>query len=467
VDESLSAQWFDPLFRADAMRRVFSDRGRLQGILDFEAALARAQARAGPVPAAAAVAIAGQCRAELFDSAALSRATAIAGNSAIPIINELTRLVAAANPAAANYVHWGATSQDAMDTGLVLQLRQGLDLIEADARQLCAALAKAAAEHKETPIAGRTWLQHAAPTTFGLKVAGWLCAAARHLERLRAVRPRALAVQLGGAAGTLAALGDDAERTTSLLAQELGLRPAEMPWHAHRDRLVEVAVTLGLLVGSLGKMARDIALMTQSEVAEVAEPAAPGRGGSSSMPQKRNPVGCAAVLAAATRIPALVSVLLSAMTQEHERGLGGWQAEWETVPEILLLTSGALSQMRQVVAGLRVDSQRMRANLDATRGLIYAEAVSTALARAIGHAAAHQLVERACRHALEKSRHLQEVVSGDAEITEHLSAAELKTLFDPQQHVRAAARLVDRALAAAWGNIPSSPTEGVSCPSQK
>jgi 3-carboxy-cis,cis-muconate cycloisomerase len=467
VDESLSAQWFDPLFRADAMRRVFSDRGRLQGILDFEAALARAQAGAGVIPAAAAEAIAEQCRAELFDLAALSQATAIAGNSAIPVINELTRFVAAANPAAAGYVHWGATSQDAMDTGLVLQLRQGLDLIEADARQLCVALAKAAAEHKETPIAGRTWLQHAAPTTFGLKVAGWLCAVARHLERLRAVRPRALALQLGGAAGTLAALGDDAERTTSLLAQELGLRPAETPWHAHRDRLVEVGVTLGLLVGSLGKMARDIALMTQSEVAEVAEPSAPGRGGSSSMPQKRNPVGCATVLAAATRLPALVAVLLSAMTQEHERGLGGWQAEWETVPEILLLTSGALSQMRQVLVGLRVDAARMRANLDATRGLIYAEAVSTALARAIGHAAAHQRVEHACRDALAKGRHLQEAVLDDAEITGHLSAAELKSLFDPQRHVRAAARLVDQALAAAWGNLASLPTEGVSCPSQK
>jgi 3-carboxy-cis,cis-muconate cycloisomerase len=463
----MSAQWFDPLFRADSMRRVFSDRGRLQGILDFEGALARAQARAGVVPAAAAVAVAGQCRAELFDVATLSQATAIAGNPAIPIINALTRLVAAANPSAASYVHWGATSQDAMDTGLVLQLRQGLDLIEAHAQQLCAALAKVAAEHKETPIAGRTWLQHAAPTTFGLKVAGWLCAVVRHLERLRAMRPRALALQLGGAAGTLAALGDDAERTTSLLAQELGLRPAELPWHTHRDRPVEVAVTLGLLVGSLGKMARDIALMTQSEVVEVAEPSAPGRGGSSSMPQKRNPVGCATVLAAAIRLPALVSVLLSAMTQEHERGLGGWQAEWETLPEVFLLTSGALSQMRQVVVGLCVDTERMWANLDAAGGLPYAEAVSTALARAIGRAAAHELVEGACRRAREGGRHLLEILLSAAEITEHLSTAELKSLFDPRQQVRAAARLVDGALAVASSNISSLPTEGLSCPSQK
>jgi 3-carboxy-cis,cis-muconate cycloisomerase len=456
VDESLSDQWFDSLFRADAMRRVFSDRGRLQSILEFEAALARVEARAGIVPAEAATAIAGQCQAQLFDIPALSQATALAGNAAIPVINALTRLVAATAPAAAGYVHWGATSQDALDTGLVLQLRQGLDLIEQDARRLGTALAKVAAEHKESPIAGRTWLQHAAPTTFGFKVAGWLGAVARHLERVRAVRTNALVLQFGGAVGTLAALGDHAEKTAALLAEELRLRPAELPWHAHRDRPAEVAVTLGLLVGSLGKMARDIALMTQTEVAEVAEPSAPGRGGSSSMPQKRNPVGCATVLAAAIRVPTLVSVVLAAMPQEHERGLGGWQAEWETVPEILLLTSGALSQMLQVVTGLRVDADRMRANLDVTRGLIYAEAVSTALAQAIGHAAAHKLVERASRRAVEQHRPLQEVVLGDADITAHLSATELTSLFDPRQHVRAAARLVDRALAA-WGHIASSP----------
>jgi 3-carboxy-cis,cis-muconate cycloisomerase len=466
VDESLSARWFDQLFRADAMRRVFSDRGRLQGILDFEAVLARALAHAGVIPAEAAAAIAGQCRAELFDIPVLSQATELAGNSAIPIINELTRLVAGANPAAAQFMHWGATSQDALDTGLMLQLRQGLDLIEVDARQLCTALAKVAAEHKETPIAGRTWLQHAAPTTFGLKVAGWLGAVARHLGRVRTVRTNALVLQFGGAVGTLAALGGHAEKTAALLAEELHLRPAELPWHAHRDRIAEVAVTLSLLVGSLGKMARDIALMTQSEVAEVAEPSAPGRGGSSSMPQKRNPVGCATVLAAATRVPALVSVLLSAMPQEHERGLGGWQAEWETVPEIFLLTSGALSQMRHLIGGLRVDAERMRTNLDATRGLIYAESVSTALARVIGHAAAHKQVERACRHAFEQNRPLNEVVLGDTDITAHLSSAELSSLFDPRPHVRAAARLVDQALVA-WGNLSSLPTEEAPCPSQK
>jgi 3-carboxy-cis,cis-muconate cycloisomerase len=449
MSEDLSVRWFDPLFRTEAMSRVFCDRGRLQGMLDFEASLARAQARAGLMPKAAARAIAGKCHAELFDLTALAQASALAGNSAIPVVNALTKLVAKTDADAAGQVHRGATSQDAMDTGLVLQMRAGLGLIEADARKLCAALTRLAATHKETPIAGRTWLQHAAPTTFGLKVAGWLGALTRDLQRLRAARERALVLQFGGATGTLAALGADAEKITSLLAAELKLRQAEMPWHAQRDRPAEVAAALGLLAGSLGKIARDISLLAQTEIAELAEPAASGRGGSSSMPQKCNPVGCAVVLANATRVPALVSVMLAAMPQEHERGLGGWHAEWETLPEIFLLTHGALTQMRHVIGGLQVDTARMSANLEATRGLIYAESVSTALARALGKAAAHQLVERACRRAAEERSHLREVVLADAEITAHLPDAEIKSLFTPARHVRAAARLVDRALAAA------------------
>ena len=448
------------------MRRVFSDHGRLQAILDFEAALARAQARAGILPPAAAQAIAAKCRAELFDLANLARATRDAGNSALPIVNELTRLVAGADPAAAHFVHHGATSQDAMDTGLVLQLRQGLDWIDTDAHKLCLALAKRAEEHKKTPIAARTWLQHATPTTFGLKVAGWLCAMVRHRERLHAARSRELTLQLGGAAGTLAVLGDQAGKVVAFLAEDLRLAPADLPWHAHRDRLVEVAATLGLVAGTLGKMARDVALLTQSEIAEVAEPAAAGRGGSSSMPQKANPVGCATVLAAATRVPALVSTMLSAMPQEHERGLGGWQAEWETLPELFLLTSGALRDAEQIASGLRINALRMRQNLDATHGLIYAESVSAALARGVGHATAHALVERACRRAAEGQHPLFEIVSADPEITAHLPPAELKSLFDPEPYVQAAARLVDQALAIARRES-SEPPETTPCPSPK
>ena len=449
------------------MRRVFSDRGRLQGMLDFEAALARAEARAGVIPTTAAESIASQCRAELFDIPVLSEASAVAGNSAIPVINELTKLVSSVNSEAANYVHWGATSQDAMDTGLVLQIREGLNLIEADARKLCAALEKLAVEHKRTPIAGRTWLQQAAPTTFGLKVAGWLSSVASHVETLCALRKRVLTIQFGGATGTCAALGEHADQTAAFLAEELKLWPSGVPWHAQRERLAEAASALGVLVGSLGKMARDISLMTQSEVAEVAEPSAPGRGGSSSMPQKRNPVGCATVLANAMRVPALVSVILSAMPQEHERGLGGWQAEWDTLPEIFLLASGALTQMLHVMRGLKVDTRRMLTNLDATNGLIYAESLSTALGRKIGRATAHKLVETVCRRAEEQKWSLFEAACADPEITRQLSPAELKELFTPGHHVRAAARLVDKAIAAARDKLAACTKEESACPSRK
>jgi 3-carboxy-cis,cis-muconate cycloisomerase len=220
--------------------------------------------------------------------------------------------------------------------------------------------------------------------------------------------------------------------------------------------VAEVAATLGLLVGTLGKMARDISLMAQSEIGEIAEPAAPGRGGSSSMPQKQNPIGCAVVLAAATRVPALVSVMLSVMPQEHERGLGGWQAEWETLPEIFQLTAGALAHMRHIIGGLVVNPARMRANLEAAGDLIYAESVGAALTRRIGRAAAHALVERACRQAIEQRRSLRQVIADDAEIASHLSADERQRLFDPQQHIAAAARLVDRAIAASSSTISSS-----------
>jgi 3-carboxy-cis,cis-muconate cycloisomerase len=446
VDENLTARWFDPLFRTDAMRRIFSDLSRLQGMLDFEAALAKALAGVGMISRDSAEIIANQCRAERFDIAALSKASATAGNSAIPVIHELERLVARESEEAARYVHFGATSQDAMDTGLVLQIREALTLIDDGIAQLSADVAQLAGDHKGTLMVGRTWLQQAAPTTLGLKFTGSLCALRRHRERIAQLRPRCLVAQLGGPVGTLAAYGQQASRVVELLANVLNLAPAELPWHGHRDRMGEVAATLGLVVGTLGKMARDIALLSQSEIAEVAEPATPGRGGSSSMPQKQNPVGCAVVLAATARVPQLVSTMLAAMPQEHERGLGGWHAEWETLPEIFELTAGALAQMRHVIAGLTVNIDRMQANLDASGGLLYAEAVSVALAQKIGRAAAHTLVERACRRAADEGRNLRELLADDLEIVSVLSAAEIDDLFDPQRHTTTAARLVEKVV---------------------
>jgi 3-carboxy-cis,cis-muconate cycloisomerase len=361
-------------------------------------------------------------------------------------------LVANESEEAARYVHFGATSQDAMDTGLALQMREALGLISEEIANLIASLARLAAEYKRTPLVGRTWLQQAAPITFGLKVAGWFSALARHRERIDQLRPRCLVLQLGGPVGTLAAYGDRAQQIAALMADTLKLYDADLPWHGHRDRLAEVAATLGIVVGSLGKMARDISLLIQSEIAEVSEPAAPGRGGSSSMPQKQNPVGCAAVLAGSMRVPALVSVMLSAMPQEHERGLGGWQAEWETLPEIFELTAGALAQMRHIVAGLSINTERMRANIDASRGLLYAEGVSAVLVQRIGRTAAHSLVERACRRANEERQDLSDVLGDDPEIASLLSVAEIKQLCDHQRHTIAAAALVDQCLA---GNAQS------------
>jgi len=442
----------DPLFRSRRMRDLFADRGRLQGMLDFEAALARAAARTGSIPQRAAAAIATHCRAELFDIAALARATTLAGNPALPMVQALTALVARKNASAARYVHWGATSQDVIDTGVVLQLRAALDLNEADVARLSAALARSAKKYRRTPMAGRTLLQQAVPVTFGLKAAGALNALERHRARLRELRPRVLVIQFGGAAGTLASLGNHGLAVGQALAAQLKLRQPDMPWHAHRDRIAEVATALGLLTGTLGKIAMDIALLMQTEIGEACEPAVAGKGGSSAMPHKRNPVDAAIVLAAATKVPALVSVMLSAMTQEHERGLGNWQAEWETLPEICLLCSGALEHLAQTVEGLEVDAKRMRRNLAVTRGLIMAEAVSAALAPKIGRDTAHALVEHACRRALGEDRALRDVLAEDAKIDRLLSPTELDRLLDPVNYLGAAEKFVERVLAARTGS---------------
>ena len=448
MSDPTSTGLFDPLFSTDAMRAIFSDRTRLQRMLDFEAALARAEARAGVIPDSAISAIESGCRAELFDLEALARAVGLAGNSAIPMVKALTALVAKSDPEAGRYVHWGATSQDAMDTGLVLQIREALAIFERDLESLCGVLARLTEDHKATPLAGRTWLQQAPPVTLGLKAAGWLSASERHRARLHELRSRVLVVQLGGAAGTLAALGEHGLQVAENLAEDLHLALPDLPWHSHRDRVAETATTLGLLVGTLGKIARDVSLLMQTEVGEAFEPAEAGKGGSSTMPHKRNPVGCAAVLSAAIRVPALVSVMLAAMVQEHERGMGNWHAEWETLPEICRLASGALAQIHHMLGGLEVDPARMRRNLELTRGLVLAEAVTMALARHIGRMPAHHLIQQASRQATEQARHLREVLSDEPQVTAHLSADELQRLFDPANYTGLAEAFAERALAA-------------------
>ena len=441
------------------MLAIFSDVARVQRMLDVEAALAQAQAQCSVIPAPAAAAIVGACNAIHIDFDALAQAAANAGNLAIPLVTQLTARVAARDPEAAKFVHWGATSQDIIDSGLMLQLRDALAAIDSDLASLNAALALLARRHQHTVMIGRTWMQHALPVTFGLKAAGWLDALVRHRQRLGHLRAASLALQFGGAAGTLASLGTDAAPVAAALAARLELPLPDLPWHAQRDRLVEMATVLGALVGTLGKMARDISLLSQTEIAEVAEPAASGRGGSSAMPHKRNPVGCAIALAAAVRVPPLVATMLASMVQEHERALGGWQAEWDTLPLIFQLCSGALQQMQIVASGLVIDEARMRSNLDATHGLIFAEAVSMALAERVGRTGAHALVEDACHRAIDSGIPLRTTLAVDAvrdpEATSALTNQQLDSLFDPQRYIGQAAAMVDRVLQTYQAGLPA------------
>jgi 3-carboxy-cis,cis-muconate cycloisomerase len=443
----VSNQLFDAYFTAPAMRAIFCDAGRVQGMLDFEAALARAEARVGLIPTEAVAPIESTCKAELYDYPALAQAIATAGNSAIPLVKALGKRIAATDPEAERYVHLGATSQDAMDSGLVLQLRAAIGLLESDLAKLADALAAQAERHIDTPLAGRTWLQQATPVTLGMKLAGVLGAVTRHRQRLSELKPRLLSLQFGGASGSLAALGEAGWAVSGALAQELELTLPEQPWHTQRDRLVEFASLLGMIAGSLGKLGRDLSLLMQTEAGEVFEPSAPGKGGSSTMPHKRNPVSAAVLIGAATRAPGLVATMFAAMPQEHERSLGLWHAEWDTLPELCCLVSGALQQALLVVPGLEVDTARMRANLELTQGLVLAEAVSIALAQRIGRDAAHHLVEQCCRQAVQQGVHLRAVLGANAEVSAELSATELERLLDPAHYLGQARRWVQRAVA--------------------
>jgi 3-carboxy-cis,cis-muconate cycloisomerase len=442
----------DPLFTTDRMRDIFSDANRLQRMLDFEAALARALAQAGVAPAASAAAIQAQCHAKLYSHEALAKSAALAGNLAIPLVKELTALVAKSDPAAAGFVHLGATSQDAIDTALILQLRQAFDDAAENLARVSAALQRLTIAHRDTLLAGRTWLQQASPITLGLKFASWLDAIERHRERLAQTRQRVEVLQFGGAVGTLAALGKDGPRVAAALAAELKLALPEISWHAQRDRIAEVATTFGLLVGTLGKIARDISLMSQTEIGELAEPTAPGRGGSSTLPHKRNPIGCGVILGAAIRVPPLVSTMLTAMVQEHERGLGGWQAEWETLPEICMVTSGALSHLTQILAGLQIHEGAMAENLNAAHGLMMAESVAMVLAKKIGRMPAHELLERLSHQAIDTGRSFRDVLLGDAEIAKYFSAAEIDRLLDPRQYSGASREIIELVLASSKKN---------------
>jgi 3-carboxy-cis,cis-muconate cycloisomerase len=425
----------DSLSRTEELAEVFSDHSVLQATLQFEVALARVQERLGIIPRAAAEAIAAAADSDAFDLVALSRETLRAGTPGISLVKALTDAVRKRDSAAAGFVHWGTTSQDVADTALVLLLKKSWPLIEADLIRIDRALAKLAEQHRDTVMLGRTLLQSALPVTFGLKAASWFAAVRRGRLRLQVAFEEGLVLQFGGAAGTLAALGQQGSEVAHTLAAELGLTCPDAPWHTQRDRLAGLASACGVLTGSLGKMARDISLLMQTEVGEAFEAGTDGRGGSSTMPHKHNPIGCAVTLAASTRMPGLVASYLSAMVQEHERGTGGWQAEWTILADVMQTMGVAAASSAEVVEGLTVDKARMRQNLEATLGIIFAEKAAMILGKKIGRDAAHRLLEEATRKSVKEHRQLKEVLAGMSEVTEHLDPETLSKLDLPEDYL--------------------------------
>jgi 3-carboxy-cis,cis-muconate cycloisomerase len=433
------------LYGSDAMRAVFDDRAWFQAMLDVEAALARVQARLGIIPADASAAITAAACVDNLDTAELAASVRNVGYPVVGVVRGLSR---AAGDAGA-WTHWGATTQDIMDSATVLQIRHGLALVRDELVAIVRALAKQAERHRGTVMAGRTHLQHALPTTFGLKCAVWLQPLVSHVERLDQLRPRVEVVQFGGAAGTLASLGAQGVAVLEGLAAELGLLAPPAPWHVIRDGFAETVGYLGLLCGSLSKLATDIILMAQNEISEVAEPYVAGRGASSTMPQKRNPIASEYVLASARAVQALVPLMQGAMAHDHERATGPWQAELLALPQAFVLSHGALLHARTIAEGMVVDAARMRRNLDATGGLIMAEAVMMGLAPTLGREIAHHVVKHACDRALADNMPLAEALLREPDVTARLDRAAIERLTDPANYLGSSSEFIDRVLAVA------------------
>lgn len=431
---------FAPLFRHSEVGEIFSDEGAVRVWMEVETALARAQSRLGLIPAGAEVKIAAAA-AEGVDFDRLRAGTEAAG---FPIIELLRQLRARLDDETASYLHWGATTQDIMDTALVLQIREALKVLERGLKTVIRNLARLADRHRNLVMAGRTHSQQALPVTFGLKAAGWLAPLLRHLRRLEEMRPRLLVVQFGGAAGTLAALGSRGPAVQEALASELNLKAPLMPWHSQRDRLCEAAGWLSLVSGSLGKMGQDVILLAQSEIGEVRESPDLDRGGSSTMPQKSNPIQSELIVAAARFNATLLASMHQSLIQEHERGTHGWQLEWLTLPQMFGITSGALHQAGSLSRNLVVDAERMERNVRASQGLMLAEAAGLALAPSMGLRKAKGLVTEACRTAAQERRHLLDVLRERSD-----APVDWEALKDESNYCGAANSFIDRVLREA------------------
>ncbi len=456
----MSVSIFDSFLTTPEMIAVFDDAAIVQGMFSFEQALSQAQADEGLLPAAAARAIGAVCNAQLYDIGAIVTAGRRAGSLAIPLVKELTKTVALYDAGAATHVHWGSTSQDVIDTAMVLATRDALQLLDEGLVRLNGHLFELAERHLATPVLARTLMQPAQVTSFGFKLAGWLAPLVRARARLRECAERALQLQLGGAVGTLAVMGEQGPAVAARVAGALGLKVADAAWHTQRDEWVRLGLEVAVLTGSLGKIATDLSLMAQGEIAELAEPSGDGRGGSSAMPHKRNPVSSMIALAAATRTPHHAGALLSSMGQQHERGLGNWQAELAEWPALFLGAHGALSALGDAFAALSVDPARMLKNIDALHGLVFAEAASIYLAATIGRPAAHALLEKLTGQVVATGRPLADValdaVKADKALRAQVDPAHLASLFDPVAATAPAQRLAVRQLQGLRAQLDSS-----------
>ncbi len=439
----LDSAVFRDIFTTETMRQVWSDETRVQKYLDFEAALARVQARLKIIPNNAAAEIVRHCKAGEYDMAELKAKTEKIGYPVLPVVQQLVKLC---KNGLGEWSHWGATTQDITDTATILQIRDALDLIEDDLKAISDNLARLAKRYRDTPMAGRSNLQQAVPITFGYKMATMLSAFERHRQRLKEMRPRVLVGEFGGAAGTLSSLGKKGLKCQAALMKDLKLGQPEISWHTVRDRIAEVGCFLGLVTGSCAKIAFDVKLMMQTEVEEVYEPFHEGRGSSSTMPQKRNPISSVYITAQTAVVKQFVAALLEAQVEDHERSTGPWEIEWIVLPEIFMLSAGALAQTRFLTAGLQVNEKKMKDNLGITKGLIVSEAVVMGLGPYLGRNRAHDLVYDICRQVVATGRPLNELLVQDKEISKHLSRKQIDALCDPANYLGVAGEMVDRAL---------------------
>jgi len=435
---------FRNIFTTEAMRDVWSDENRVQKYLDFEAALAKVQAKLKIIPQDAADEIVKHCDAKEYDMAKLKEATERIGYPVLPVVQQLVGLC---KDKLGEWSHWGATTQDITDTATVLQIKEALALVEKEIDGICDALAALAKKYRDTPMAGRSNLQQAVPITFGYKMATMLAAFQRHKQRLNELKPRVLVGEFGGAAGTLSSLGKDGLKCQEALMKELKLGQPDISWHTVRDRIAEVGCFLGLVTGSCGKLAFDVKLLMQTEVEEVQEPFHSGRGSSSTMPQKRNPISSVYITAQTAMVKQLVAALLEAMIEDHERATGPWEIEWIALPEIFLLAAGALTQTRFVVEGMHVNEQKMHDNLFITKGLLMSEAVMMGLGDKMGRNYAHDVVYDVCREVVKTGRPLIDLLAEHKEISQHVDRKALEKMVDPANYLGVAGEMVDRVLA--------------------